>query len=57
MDKSQTFYIYDDKNKVKEIRTKVSGERTLFVITKIINDAARLRYKSSFVSEELFYQK
>jgi hypothetical protein len=56
MEKAQTFYVYD-KNKVKEIRTKVLGEKTLYVITKIISDKGRLRYKSTFVDQELFYNK
>jgi hypothetical protein len=57
MEKTQTYYVYDEKKKVKEIRTKVLGEKTLYVITKIIKDSGRLKYKSSFVDEALFYDK
>jgi hypothetical protein len=52
-----TFYIYDENHKVKEIRTRITNRSLpLFVIQKPIQKENKIQYKVEIVSEQKFYE-
>jgi hypothetical protein len=58
MEGSRIYYIYDDNQNVKEIRTRLLIDGKLkYVIQYPKINANRLMYRPEFVSEERFYAK
>ena len=54
MESPSTYYVYDEKRNIKEIRTRILMDgKFKYVIQHLVS---KNKYRPEFVSEERFYQ-